>query len=125
MTTNPFDWVTSISETKEDLTSQDPRKNYNPYIVNKALSHQLDCLLLCNEMNFRHFLDKDIQYSFLFNSIRKRKRPRFWVKKLNIDNLDTIKSYFGYNNDKAQQALEVLTKDQITYIMKTSQTGEI
>ena len=61
MSDNPFDWVKSISETKENLLDTRESNAYNPYIVNKSLSHQIDCLLFSNEMNSRHFLDKDIQ----------------------------------------------------------------
>ena len=81
MSNNPFDWVKSISETKENLLTEETRKQYNPFIVNKALSHHIDCLLFVNEMNTRNYLDKDIQYSFLFNSIRKSKRYSTWEKK--------------------------------------------
>ena len=116
MSDNPFDWVKSISETKENLLDTRESNAYNPYIVNKSLSHQIDCLLFSNEMNSRHFLDKDIQYKFLLNSIRKRKRLHFWVKQEKLDDITYIKQYYNYNNDKAYQALKLLSKDQIDYI---------
>jgi hypothetical protein len=118
MSSNPFDWVKSICESKEILLNEDSASQYNPYITNKALSHHIDCLMFANEMNSRHFLNKDMQYMFLINSIRKRKRNHFWVKKINEDNenLELIKKYYNINNDKAYQALKILTKDQIAYI---------
>lgn len=116
MSNNPFDWVKSICETKENLLDSAESKNYNPYIVNKALSHQIDCLMFSNEMNIRSFLDKDIQYTFLLTGIRKRKRNRFWVKKEKLEDIEYIKKYYNYNNDKAYQALKVLTREEIDYI---------
>lgn len=113
---NPFDWVKSINETKENLIEKEEVKSYNPFIVNKALSYYLDCLLFSNEMNMRHYLDKDIQYTFLLNSIKKYKRYSPWEKK-NIDNdLKYIKKYYNCSNEKAYQALQLLTKEQIDYI---------
>ena len=116
MSSNPFDWVKSISETKENLLTEETKKQYNPFIVNKSLSHHIDCLLFVNEMNTRNHLDKDIQYSFLFHSIRKSKRYSTWEKKAIDDDLKYIKAYYHYNNDKAYQALKLLSKDQIDYI---------
>ena len=116
MTSNPFDWVRSICETKENLLDAVEGKNYNPYIVNKALSHHVDCLMICNEMNVRPFLDKDIQYTFLLNSIRKRKRQHFWAKKEDEENINIIKQYYKMSNDKAYQALKILSMEQINYI---------
>lgn len=116
MSNNPFDWVNSICETKENLLDSSESKHYNPYIVNKSLSHQIDCLMFCNEMNIRPFLDKDIQYTFLLNGIRKRKRNRFWVKREKLEDIECIKKYYNCNNDKAYQALRILTTEQIDYI---------
>lgn len=113
---NPFDWIKSISETKEDLLSATEAKDYNPYIVNKGLSYYLDCLLLANEMNIRNTLDKDIQYMFLLNSVRQGKRYSPWEKKTDTKHLEYIKQYYNYNDEKAAQALKLLSKEQIEYI---------
>lgn len=113
---NPFDWIKSISETKEDLLSLNEVKDYNPYIVNKGLSYYLDCLLLVNEINIRNTLDKDIQYTFLLNSIRQGRRYSPWEKKNISKDLESIKQYYNYNDDKATQALKLLSKEQIEYI---------
>jgi hypothetical protein len=122
MSNNPFDWVKSITETKENLLTEDTKKQYNPFIVNKALSHHLDCVLFANEMNTRNYLDKDIQYTFLINSIRKSRRYSNWEKKDIDDNLRYIKKYYNCSNDKAYQALKILSKDQIAYIKNKLET---
>lgn len=113
---NPFEWLKSITETKENFLEKLDSKEYNPFIVNKGLSYHIDCVLIANEMNIRHTLDKDIQYNFLFNLIKKRKRYSSWEKKDIDTNLDYIKKYYNCSNDKALQALKLLSKEQIGYI---------
>ena len=112
------DYLKSINETKEDLTLRDPEwmKKYPPFIINRCLSSHMDAILMANEMNFHHQLDKDLQYSFYLNTLRKRKRFSPWQRKDKIEDLDVIKQYFHYNDDKAKDALRILTKDQIELI---------
>lgn len=121
---NPFDWLKSITETKENLLEIKEPREYNPFIVNKGLSYHLDCILLSNEMNFRNTLDNDMQYTFLLNSIRKRKRYSTWEKKDINKDLEYIKRYYNYNNEKALQALKLLSKEQIEYIHNKLETIE-
>jgi hypothetical protein len=115
------DWLNSINSTKEDLSED--IKEYPPYIINKCLSGQVDSVLFANEMNMNHHLDKDMQYSFYLNSLRKRKRFSPWLRKDKITDLECIKSYYGYSNEKASQALKILTKEQINFIKKRLDIG--
>jgi hypothetical protein len=115
------DWLNSINLTKEDLSEN--IKEYSPYIINKCLSGQVDSVLFANEMNMNHHLDKDMQYSFYLNSLRKRKRFSPWLRKDKITDLECIKSYYGYSNEKASQALKILTKEQINFIKKRLDIG--
>ena len=87
------DWLNSVNFTKDDLIDDDPDtiKNYPPYIVNRCLSGHLDTVLYANEMNLHPNLDKDMQYQFYLNSLRKRKRFSPWIKKDNIQDLDIVK----------------------------------
>ena len=119
------DWLNSINFTKEDLTVDDPDvvKGYTPYIVNRCLSGHLDTILYANEMNLHNHLDKDMQYQFFLNSLRKRKRFSPWLRKDKVDNLNIIKKYYGYSNEKALQALRLLTQQQLDYIKKRLETG--
>ncbi len=119
------EWLNSINFTKENLIEKDPDciKKYPPFIVNKCLSGELDSLIYANEMNKTHFQDKKMQYDFLLNTIRKRKRFSPWLKKEKIQDLDAVKSYYGYSNEKAQQALKILTKDQINHIKSKLDVG--
>jgi hypothetical protein len=115
------DWLNSINFTKEDLSEN--IKEYNPYIINRCSSGHIDCILFANEMNMNHHLDKDMQYSFYLNSLRKKKRFSPWIRKDKIKDLECIKQYYGYSNEKASQALKILTKEQINFIKKRLETG--
>ena len=119
------DWLNSINLTKENLMEQDPsvKKEYAPYIINRCLSGHIDCILFANEMNKNHFLDKDMQYSFYLNSLRKKKRFSPWIRKDKVTDLECVKQYYGYSNEKASQALKILTKDQLTFIKKRLDIG--
>ena len=115
------DWLNSINLTKEDLSEN--IKEYPPYIINRCLSGHIDCVMYANEMNMHHHLDKDMQYSFYLNSLRKRKRFSPWLRKDKIKDLECIKSYYGYSNEKASQALKILSKEQINFIKQRLEIG--
>jgi hypothetical protein len=115
------DWLNSINFTKEDLSES--IQNYPPYIVNRCLSGHIDCVMYVNEMNMAHHLDKDMQYSFYLNSLRKKKRFSPWLRKDKVTDLECIKQYYGYSNEKASQALKILTKEQIKFIKQRLDIG--
>ncbi len=93
----------------------EPRK-YRPFIVNKALSQNLDSVLYANEMNKYYSLDKKMQYDFFINSLKPRKRFSPWIKRDTLENLDLVKEYYGYSHNKAIAALRILTKSQLDEI---------
>ena len=124
MTYELKDWLNSINFTKENLM-EDPsvKKDYAPFIINRCLSGHIDCILFANEMNKYHFLDKDLQYSFYLNSLRKKKRFSPWLRKDKVTDLECIKQYYGYSNEKASQALKILSKEQIAFIKQRLEIG--
>ena len=125
MTYDLKDWSNSINQTKQNIMDDDPsaEKEYAPYIINKCLSGQIDCILFANEMNMNHHLNKDMQYSFYLNSLRKRKRFSPWLRKDKVTDLECVKKYYGYSNEKASQALKILTKEQLNFIKKRLDIG--
>jgi hypothetical protein len=125
MTYELKEWLNSINFTKENLIEEslDLIKDYPPYIVNRCLSGHIDCILFANEINMNHHLDKDMQYSFYLNSLRKKKRFSPWIRKDKIKDLECIKKYYGYSNEKASQALKILNKEQLDFIKKRLETG--
>ena len=119
------DWLNSINLTKKNLIDEDPslEKEYNPYIVNRIYSGHLDSIMFSNEMNRYSFLPKKIQYDFYLNSLRSKKRFSPWLRKDKIKDLDYVKRYYGYSNEKAQQALKILTKQQLNFIRSKFEIG--
>ncbi len=117
------DWLNSINFTKENLFEDEPEAKYPAFVVNKCLSGSLDSVLFANEMNKSHFLDKRMQYDFYLNSLRKKKRFAPWLKKGKVDDLEAVKKYYGYSEEKAQQAMTILSKEQIKYIKQKLNTG--
>jgi len=119
------DWLNSLNFTKENLIQEDPSlaKDYPPYIINRCLSGHMDCIMFVNEMNKYHFLDKDIQYEFYLNTLRKRKRFSPWLRKDKISDLEVVKRYYGYSNEKASQALKILSNEQLNFIKQRLDTG--
>ena len=96
-------------------------KKYPPYVVNRCLSSFTDTVLYANELNKNSHLPNKMQYDFFLNSVKPRKRFSPWARKDSIDYLDVVKEYYGYNDDKALQALRILTKDQldkISYLLR-------
>ena len=119
------DWLDSINQTKQHLIDEDPslEKEYAPYIIYRCLSGHIDCIMFANEMNMCHSLPKKMQYDFYINSLRKKKRFSPWLRQDKIKDLDYVKRYYGYSNEKAKQALRILTKEQLTFIKSKFETG--
>ena len=112
------DIIPSILQTKTDvLVDGVSEKAYLPFIVNKTLSYQADCVLYANEMNANYMLDVKMQYDYLRHSVRSKKRPfHKWVKKEKESDLEAIMLYFGYSTRAARDVLSVLTEGQLKFI---------
>ena len=111
---NPFQYLSAINDTKQDIMVDDiSEKQYNAFMVNRGLSYFYDTVLLANEMNQRAHLDNRLQFDFFINTIRKKKRFSKWMKAKEEDNIKVVKEYYGYSNEKARQALTILSNEQI------------
>ena len=119
------DWLNSINHTKKNLIDEDPsiEKEYPPYIVNRCFSGHLDAILFANEMNKYNLLPKKMQYDFFINILRTKKRFSPWIRKDKIKDLDCVKRYYGYSNEKALQVLKILTKQQLNFIKSKFEIG--
>lgn len=120
------DYLNSINHTKKYLLDdEDPGwvKNYPAYIVNKCMSHHLDTIMYANEMNMNSHLPPQLQYDFFINTVRPRKRFSPWEKKQKVNDLESVKQYYGYSNEKARQALNILTPDEIEFIKSKLNKG--
>ncbi len=119
------DWLNSINQSKINIMDDNPEtaSKYPAYIVNRCLSGHMDAVLYANEMNLNCHLDNKMQYDFYINSLRSKKRFSPWLKKDSLKDLELVKRYYGYSNEKAKTALGLLTKEQLNYIESKLNTG--
>lgn len=121
----PFDFINAINLTKKNLF-EDPQaeKDYVPFLVNRGLSYFPDTVLYANEMNRNSGISKDWQFSFFLNTISKKKRFSKWHKKdAETEPLRLVMEYFGYSSEKAQEALSILSEDQMIMIKEKLYKG--
>ena len=113
----PFDFINAISHTKIDLMEQENEESqYKSYVINKGLSFYPDTVIQANEMNSRPHLDRKMQFNFLINIIRSKKRYSKWLKPEKLNDLEVVQEYYGYSKEKARQVLPLLSDEQINYI---------
>ena len=117
------DYLNSINYTKDYLMDPDWEKNYPTYVINKCMSHHMDTIVFANEMNRYPNLDKRLQYDFYIHTVRPKRRFSPWAKKQQVKDLDLVKKYYGYSSEKANQALRILTPDQLNYIRQKLSKG--
>ena len=120
------EYLNAINFTKNDLMKSEDdlwKKKYPAFIVNKMLSAFSDTIMLVNEMNRNHFIDKDMQFQFLLNSIRTKKRYSPFLRASKLKEIECVKEYYGYSNDKAKSALDILTNDEIKLIKEKLYKG--
>ena len=124
---SPFEIVSAIgySKNRDDYPEDVVEDIYNEFLINRTLSYHADCLVYANEMNRRHQLDKWLQFQFYLNSLRPRKRFAKWEKANKVDDLDTVKLAYEYNNRKALQVIDLLSDEQINELKKDRKGGVV
>ncbi len=110
---NPFDFVKSITYTKQDIMHDLNESEYEPFLVNRALAYYQDCILYANEMNRRFEISARLQYHYLLNTIRKRKRFAKWIKPNKIDDLRIVMEYYSVSRQKAEEYLDIISEKEI------------
>ncbi len=111
---NPFEYVKAINTSKKDIMVDDlAEKEYPAFLVNRSLSYFQDTILYANEMNIHHNIDSRLQFDFFINIIKKKNRFSKWLKPTEIDNIEIIKEYYGYSNEKAKSVLALFGKNEI------------
>ena len=126
MPEDPKEYLNAINHTKErllDSEDEEWEKKYPPFIVNKCVYPFQDTIMLVNEINQLPHLDKKLQFDFLLNSIRSRKRFTPWIEASRIEDLEYVKEYYGYSNDKAKQDLDILKDEQIDTVKQKLRKG--
>lgn len=110
--------------TNDELVWSEIEGLYAPYIINKALSYFPDTVLYADEMNRFHEVPIQAQYSYLLNSIRSKRRFSKWAKKeKDNSDFDAVQQYFSYNNKKTEEALKILSPEQLENIKRELETG--
>ena len=122
---NPFDFVKSITYTKQDIMHDLNESEYESFLVNRALSYYQDCILYANEMNRRFDLSNRLQYHYLLNTIRKRKRFAKWIKSEKIDDLKIVMEYYQVSRAKAEEYLHILSNNEVEYLRKKMNKGGV
>ena len=120
---NPFDFANSITYTKQDIMNELNEKEYAPFLVNRSLSYHQDCILYANEMNRRFDISHKLQYHYLLNTIRKRKRFAKWSKPQLIDDLNIVMDYYSVSREKAEEYLNILKKSELETLKKRMKKG--
>lgn len=122
---NPFDYVTAINYSKKNLIVDDETEAaYQPYLTNRSLSYFQDTVAVANAMNERYSLENKLQFDFLINIVRKRKRFSKWIKPEIVNDLEVVKEYYGYSNEKAKQALSLLSTEELQQLrIRTNKGG--
>jgi hypothetical protein len=116
--------IPSILQTKKDVL--DNEKDYKPFLVNRALSYHMDCILYANMMNLNPQLDGKLQYQYFLNTVRSMKRKfQPWQKQEAIKDLECVKEFFGYSDEKAKEALRILSDEDISYIKEKTDKGGV
>ena len=126
MTYELKDYLKAINKTKEKLMDTDDKmweKKYPPFIINKCVAPFPDTIHLVNELNIHHHLDSKLQFDFLLNTLRTRNRYTPWLKATKEKDLECVKEYYGYGNEKAKSALNILNDEQIKTIMNSLDKG--
>ena len=120
------DYLKTINETKQNLLDSEDstwEKEYPAWVVTKCMASHYDTVLLANEMNIYYDLPNKLQYDFYINTVRKRKRFSPWEKKVKIEDLETVKTYYNYSTQKAQAILKILNKDQLDHLKSKLNRG--
>jgi Uma2 family endonuclease len=120
------DYLKSINETKQNLLDSEDsswEKEYPAWVITKCMASHYDTVLLANEMNIYYELQNKLQYDFYINTVRKRKRFSPWEKKVKIEDLETVKTYYNYSTQKAQAILKILNKDQLDHLKSKLNRG--
>lgn len=121
---SPFDFANAINHSKENLIVDDwSERQYNAWIVNKSMSYGADTVIYANEMNARPHLDRRLQFDFLINTVRPRKRYNKWLKAETVDVLATVQEYYGYSINKARQVLPLLSDAQLEHMKNKLNRG--
>lgn len=118
-----FDYINDITHGKKDIYRNSDRKNYNKFMVNRALSQFVDCIFFANEMNMNSHIDTDMHHDFLFHVISSKKRFAKWPKSSVSKELKLIMEYYGYSERQAKQVEDLFDKNDFVQLKQKLEKG--
>ena len=122
---NPFEFINSITYTKQDIMHDLNESEYESFLTNRALAYHQDCILYANEMNRRFDVPNKLQYQYLLNTIRKRKRFAKWIKPERIDDLKIVMEYYSVSREKAEEYISILSEKELIILKGRMNKGGV
>jgi len=121
---NPFTFINEITYGKRDIMDSDlAEREYNGFVTNRTLSYFIDTIFQANEVNQRHQADHRLQFDYLINTVRKKKRFSKWVKPSTYESIELVKEYYGYSDRQAKDVVDILDHEQLEQIRKRLSKG--
>lgn len=121
---NPFTFINEITYGKRDvIDSELAEREYNPFVTNRTLSYFIDTVFQANEINQRHQADNKLQFDYLINTVRKKKRFSKWIKPTTYESIELVKEYYGYSDRQAKDVVDILDHEQLETIRKKLSKG--
>lgn len=124
-----FSFVESVCNSKQNLmVTLEDEQRYNAcrFIFLKALSFYPDVILFVNEINARPGMSARMEYDFLLAMIpSKPRKSNKWSRKAAPSlYTDAVREYYGYNERKAEDAMKLLTIEQLAMIDTKTRKAE-
>lgn len=121
---NPFDVVNQVSTSTQNNWGEVDKKNYIPFLINRALSYHHDTIMLANEVNMRHQMPLQWQYDFYRLAIApKKKRFAKWSKPSEDELVELISSTYQVNRQKAISIRSLLNSNDINNLRTITERG--
>ncbi len=121
---SPFDYVRAINA-KSAIDTSSLDKDYVPYIVNKAMSYYPDTIGVANLLNECWSMPKRAQFDVYMQAVRQKRRYTPWIKPDRSADIQIISDFYKYSRAKAEEALDILTSDQIAELKKLLKDGVV
>lgn len=123
------DYMKSIKTTGKDIWNNQDKNSYAPYLIQRGLfSDDASAMGILNAANQR-VMDKELHYKFLLHSLPKNVKYVAQSKKkkdaVTVKYLSVVKRYFGYNDEKAMDAINILNPVQLEHIASTLNEGGV
>jgi len=118
-----FDWLQEVTynKTSWDSFSNEQKKSFEPYMINRLLSMNKDYLELINYIQMIPIADKEKYYKIYCGLVPKKKIWNKYIKSSssskNKELINYMTLYFECSNKEVSEYLDLLSKEQIKDIL--------